>query len=227
MANAAAAKGRSGKERVRYDRGVPVNVWAFAAITVPLVATPGASTAVVLRNSIAGGVRSGVATAIGANAGSICYGLLTAFGLSAALQQWPWVWLALRLGGIGYLTWLGLRSVARAWSYRQPEKTEDVLFGRPPLARSAGEGFVTNALNPSLATFYLLVIPQFVPREAPFVSSALLLTAIHVGLAITWHLSWAAAGGTLSETLARPRPRRILEAISGVALLALALKLAL
>ena len=37
--------------------GVPLNLWGFAAITVPLVATPGASTAVVLRNSLAGGNR--------------------------------------------------------------------------------------------------------------------------------------------------------------------------
>jgi len=206
---------------------VPVNVWAFAAVTVPLVATPGASTAVVLRNSIAGGVRAGVATALGANAGSICYGLLTAFGVSAALQHFPAVWLVLRVGGTGYLAWLGLRSLARAWTYRAPERKADVSIERTPLARSASEGFVTNALNPSLATFYLLVIPEFVPRDSPFVSSALLLTAIHVSLAITWHLSWAAAGGTLSETLARTRPRRILEAISGVALLALALKLAI
>ena len=59
---------------------MPLNLWAFAAVVVPVVATPGVSTAVVLRNSIAGGVRSGVATALGANAGSIAYGLLTAFG---------------------------------------------------------------------------------------------------------------------------------------------------
>jgi threonine/homoserine/homoserine lactone efflux protein len=206
---------------------VAVNVWAFAAITVPLVATPGVSTAVVLRNSIAGGVRSGVATAIGANIGSICYGLLTAFGVSATLQRWPMVWIALRVGGIGYLAWLGLRSLVRARTYRQTDAVVDRSTSRPPLARSAREGFVTNALNPSLATFYLLVVPQFVPRDAPFAESALMLTAIHVALAVTWHLTWAAAGGTLAETLARTRPRRILEAFSGVALLALALKLAL
>jgi threonine/homoserine/homoserine lactone efflux protein len=206
---------------------VPVNVWAFAAITVPLVATPGASTAVVLRNSIAGGVRSGVATAIGANTGSICYGLLTAFGVAAALEHWPTVWLALRVGGTGYLAWLGLRSLSRALTYQQPDTTARAIAPPAPLARSAREGFITNALNPSLATFYLLVIPQFVPPGVPFAPSALMLTAIHVTLAITWHLSWAAAGGTLAVTLARTRPRRILEAISGVALLALALKLAL
>src|SRR5829696_3983197 len=78
---------------------VPLNLWGFAAITVPLVATPGASTAVVLRNSLAGGVRSGVATAIGANTGSICYGLLTAFGVAVALERWPMVWAALRVAG--------------------------------------------------------------------------------------------------------------------------------
>jgi threonine/homoserine/homoserine lactone efflux protein len=193
-----------------YDLGMPLNLWGFAAITVPLVATPGASTAVVLRNSLAGGVRSGVATAVGANTGSICYGLLTAFGVAVALQRWPMVWVVLRWAGTAYLAWLGIRSLRLAsWG------------------RSLREGFLTNVLNPSLATFYLLILPQFIPRDAPPVASALTLTAFHVSLALTWHLTWAAAGGTLSATLNRTRPRRILEAISGLALGGLALKLAL
>jgi threonine/homoserine/homoserine lactone efflux protein len=204
-----------------------MNLWAFAAITVPLVATPGASTAVVLRNALAGGVRSGVATAIGANTGSICYGLLVAFGVSVAMQRWPSVWIALRVAGTAYLAWLGLRSLVRAWTYRQPAAGVVAAGECPPLSRSVGEGFVTNVLNPSLATFYLLILPQFIPRGAPFAASALTLTAIHVGLALTWHTVWAAAGGTLAEALGRTRPRRLLEAVSGAALLALALKLAL
>ena len=208
---------------------MPVNLWAFAAVAVPLVATPGASTAVVLRNSVAGGVRSGVATAVGANAGSVAYGLLTAFGVSVALQRWPDVWTLLRIGGVGYLAWLGARSLARAATRRMPPaamtNTDLPHESRPPLARHAREGFITNALNPSVATFYLLIIPQFIPRGAPFVESALLLTAVHVTLAISWHLTWAAAGGTLAGALGRSRPRRILEAITGLARLALSVKL--
>ena len=50
-------------------------------------------------------------------------------------------------------------------------------------------------LNPSLATFYLLILPQFIPRDAPFAASALTLTAFHVTLGLTWHMVWAAAGG--------------------------------
>ena len=208
-------------------RGVALNFWGFAAITVPLVATPGASTAVVLRNSLAGGVRSGVAAAAGANAGSICYGLLTAFGVAVALQRWPTVWVVLRAVGTAYLAWLGLRSLRLAVTYRGADTSGVEEPHRPTRAQSLREGFMTNLLNPSLATFYLLIVPQFIPRDAPPVASALALTAFHVSLALTWHLTWAVAGGTLSATLSRTRPRRILEGISGVALLGLALKLAL
>ncbi len=63
-----------------------IPMWAFLAVTVPLVLTPGASTAVVLRNSLAGGTRAGLETAVGANAGSLCYGLLCAFGFALALR---------------------------------------------------------------------------------------------------------------------------------------------
>jgi len=193
-------------------------------MTAPLVATPGASTAVVLRNSVAGGVRSGVATAVGTNSGSICYGLLTAFGVSTALERWPLVWLALRIGGAVYLAWLGVRSLQLARTYTESDASASALLPPPPLARSLREGFLTNALNPSLATLYLVILPQFIPRDAPFAKSALTLAAIHISMALTWHLTWAAAGGTLSETLSRTTPRRVLEAISGTALLVLALK---
>jgi len=204
---------------------MPVNLWAFAAVTVPLVATPGATTAVVLRNSLSGGVRSGIATAIGGNTATIGYGVLTAFGVSAALRQWPAAWLALRFAGTGYLAWLGIRSLIRAVTYRETPRTAAQAATSAPLARHAREGFITNALNPSIATFYLLVIPQFIPADAPFAASALLLTAIHVTLAITYHLTWAAAGGTLADVLGRTRPRRILEGVTGLALLGLAIKL--
>ena len=206
---------------------MPLNLWAFTAITVPLVATPGASTAVVLQNAVAGGTRAGVAAAVGANAGSISYGLLTAFGMAVLLHRWPPVWVALRIGGTAYLAWLGVRSLMRARTYTQPDAATSALVLPSPLLRSAREGFVTNILNPSLAAFYLLILPDFIPSGAPFAASALTLTAIHVSLAMTWHVTWATVGGTLSATLARTRPRRVLEAISGIALLALALKLAL
>ena len=207
---------------------MPGYVWGFAAVAVPFVATPGASTAIVLRNSVAGGVRSGVATALGVNAGSIAYGLLTAFGVSVALEQWPGVWTLLRFAGAGYLAWLGARSLWRAVAGGAPglrvaaDPQATTIRRSQAYARDAREGFLTNALNPSIATFYLLVLPQCIPAGAPFARAALVLTVVHVALALTWHLTWAAAGGTLAAVFNRSRPRRLLEAATGAALLFLA-----
>ena len=89
------------------------------------------------------------------------------------------------------------------------------------------QGFLTNALNPSLAVFYFAILPQFIPRGASVPRTALLLTAIHIGLAATCHCAWALAGGTLSRTLAAGRPRQALDAAAGLALLLLAISLAL
>jgi threonine/homoserine/homoserine lactone efflux protein len=204
-----------------------IPVWGFIAVALPLVLTPGASTAVVLRNSLVGGTRAGLATAVGANSGSICYGLLSAFGLALALQRWPAAWVALRVAGVIYMGWLGLQSLARALDDSRPHAMK-IAAGveQRTLWKSLTEGFATNALNPAIATFYLVLLPQFIPRGAPVIRSALLLTAIHVALAAAWHVTWAAAGGTLSRALSAPRPRSLLQAITGIALLALALKIA-
>ena len=201
-----------------------IPVWSFLAVTVPLVLAPGASTAVVLRNSLAGGTRAGVVTAIGVNTGSFCYGLLTALGFALAVRHWPATWLVLRFAGTLYLAWLGVRSLFHAFA-----RTGAAIVVRPAddqgTWRNVSEGFMTNALNPAIATFYLVLVPQFIPADVPIARAALFLTALHVAIAFSWHVVWAAAGGTLARTLASPRVRGTLEAITGVVLLAFAAKL--
>ena len=201
-------------------------IWGFLAVTVPLVATPGASTAVVLRNSIAGGTRAGIFTAVGCNTGNLAYGVLAAVGFAVALQRWPSAWLVLRVLGVLYLGFLGLRSLARAFRQSGAATTPQRADGERGAWHSMTSGFLTNFLNPSLAAFYFIVVPQFIPRGAPFARSALVLTGIHVALAFTWHSAWAVAGSTLARVLSRGRPRQVLEIMTGIALIALALKVA-
>lgn len=203
-----------------------VPLWGFIAVTVPLVLTPGASTAVVLRNSMEGGTRAGVVTTIGINTGSFCYGLLTAYGFAVALQRFPATWSVLRLGGVAYLAWLGVQSLRKAAALRAGVPAAEQIREAQGAWRNLYEGFITNALNPAVATFYLVLLPQFIPRGAPIAQSALTLTAVHIGLAATWHLTWAAAGGTLARTLAGGRPRQVLEALAGLALIGLAINIA-
>jgi threonine/homoserine/homoserine lactone efflux protein len=179
---------------------------------------------VVLRNSIANGARAGLLTAAGANTGSCSYALLTAFGFAAALQRWPSAWLMLRWSGVVYLSWLGILSllrVARPLAPRARRAMEPAREGW----RSFAAGYAANVLNPSLAAFYLVILPQFVPRESPFVSGVLTLAAIHIAMALSWHTSWALAGATLARALSRRRPRQLLDLATGAALLVLAGKI--
>ena len=202
-------------------------LWSFLAITLPLVLTPGASTAVVLRNSISGGTRAGVETAAGVNSGSVAYGVLSAFGLAVALQQWPAIWEVLRYAGAGYLAWLAVRSLGAAVSPPPRPVLADVASVRRAPLSNVSEGFLTNFLNPAIATFYLVVVPQFVPAGAPVARSVLLLTTVHVAMALTWHLVWAAAGATLARTLTAGPARRALDGATTVALLFLAARVLL
>lgn len=201
-------------------------LWGFIAVTGPLVLSPGATTAVVLRNSISSGTRGGILTAVGANSGSVCYGLLTAFGFSAALARWPAVWFVLRWAGVAYLTCLGVQSLWRAFHPRSASvlPSREAPRGDGHHVRS---GFLTNVLNPSLMAFYLIVVPQFIPRAAPFARSAMVLTLTHISMAFSWHCAWAAAGATLARVLSRPRPRQALNVLTGIALLGLAIKVVL
>jgi threonine/homoserine/homoserine lactone efflux protein len=199
-------------------------LWPFLVATIPIVLMPGASTAVVLRNSLHGGTRAGLETALGANTGSVCFGVLCAFGVALALSRWPGVWLVFRVVGSLYLGWLGLRSLSRG--IFPPEPSAATLAAGPVSShRNFREGFVTNVSNPALATFYFILLPQFIPRGASVIRGALALTAIHVALAFSYHAAWATAGGTLAHVITAGRPRQILDICAGVALVTLAVKM--
>jgi len=202
----------------------------FLTVTIPLVLMPGASTAIVLRNSLSGGVRAGLVTTVGVNAGSLFYGLLCAFGFALAMQRWPMVWQILRAIGIAYLAWLGLQSIRHAFTRTAPFDASGSEPDNPPDSRplrtwgiqDLRQGFLTNALNPSIATFYFAVLPQFIPKGASVPQTTLLLTGVHIALAASCHTAWAIAGGTLSRTLASGRLRLGLDLAAGLALLLLA-----
>jgi threonine/homoserine/homoserine lactone efflux protein len=213
-----------------------LNIWAFVAVTLPLVLTPGVSTAVVLRTGVTRGTAAAIVTAAGLNASSLTYGVMAALGLPAVARRWPIVLVVLRYAGGAYLLWMGASATVRGISrFRgastsSEERPPSGTFGdvaRADNARLFVEGYIANTLNPPIAAFYFLILPQFVPAGEAAVRSTLVLTLIHVSMAATWHVAWAIAGGTLAARLSAGRPRASLEIGTGVALSALALAIIL
>lgn len=196
---------------------------AYLSLTFALVITPGATTAVVVRNALAGGWRGGTWAALGAAAGNSTHATIAGLGAGVVITRSPSLYTGIQLAGGCYLLWLGLRSAARALGHH-PLPASDVILApdRPGLSHHAWrEGVSVNLLNPAIITFYLAVVPSFMPSPAPR-GAYLRLAATHVLMAFAVHVLWAVSLDRLRHVLGRPAARRGLEALTAVALVLLA-----
>lgn len=197
---------------------------AFTAVAALVVLTPGADTLLVVRNVLGRGRRAGLATTAGIVAGCFVHATLSVLGLSAILVRSAAVFEVVRLAGAAYLVWLGLRSLAGAW---RPAADAAAPVPAAGARRSFVEGALSNVLNPKVAIFYLALLPQFIGPGDPVLARSMLLAAIHVGLGLVW-LSLVSFGlASLGRVLTAARLRRRLEALTGVVLVGLGVRLAL
>jgi len=192
-------------------------ILSYASVTFLLVITPGATTAVVVRNALAGGARGGIATASGAALANSMIAIAAGLGLSVLLQRFPVVLFAIRLAGACFLFWLACVNFGRAW---QPSATPLDSANRQTVREGSPfrQGLMVNLLNPPIITFYL-VLPTFLPPRAGRGAYAV-LAAIHVSMAFVVHTAWSVSFATLRALLTRPLARRLLDAAAGVAMLA-------
>jgi threonine/homoserine/homoserine lactone efflux protein len=198
---------------------------AYLSLTFALVITPGATTAVVVRNTLASGWRGGVWAAVGAAVGNSSHALAAGLGLALILSRLPLLFTALQMAGGLYLLWLAVASARRLFGHAAlPASSVILAAGDPAQAHHAWrEGLSVNLLNPAIATFYLAVVPSFVPATAPD-GHYVWLAATHVGLAFLVHTAWALALDRLRHVLARPATRLVLEGLTAMALMILALR---
>ena len=199
-------------------------LFAYLTFTVMLVVTPGSTTAVVVRNTLRGGRTAGLAAAAGAAVGNTSHATAAGLGLAVVFARWPAALMLLRVSGAIYLAWLGLNSIYRVAT--QADGGLQILASDADRASSLRggsfrQGLVVNLLNPAIATFYLIVVPSFLPAGAPQWYFAL-LAAMHIALALTCHGVWAVALDSLRRLFRPPLARRVLEGATGIALLALA-----
>ena len=215
---------------VYHSGGLDSVPWTYVAVTAILVVTPGSTTAVVVRNTLAGGRAAGFGTALGAAIGNTSHAAAAGLGLSVLFSRSPSAILALKLCGAAYLAWLGGASLWRA--IRAPDLhfaalDHDSGDGRQHRKHTNGrsfiEGLTVNLLNPAIVAFYVVIVPSFLPANASqirFVAFA----AIHVGLALACHGIWATALDLLRGFFRARSTRRAFDAAIGVTLVALAVR---
>ncbi len=190
-----------------------------------LNATPGVDFLLTVSRTLQGGARAGLAAAAGISAGCVVHTLAAAFGVAALLAVHPAAFTALQWAGAAYLAWLGLGLLRQAW---RPAPSAAAMTERAAPSRWADfrTGFVTNALNPKVAFFFLAFLPQFVPAGSETKTLSFLALG---GWFIVQSFVFLALLVALAARLARlggsPLARRVLAATGGVLFVALALRL--
>lgn len=191
----------------------------FVVAGLALNLTPGPDMLYVAARGASEGRAAGIASALGIGAGTLVHIALVAAGLAAVLTAVPVAYLAIRLGGAGYLVYLGVRALrarAPAAAARLAPASLGAIFR---------QGVITNVLNPKVALFFLAFLPQFVDPARG--STALQVVALGLLFDTTGTLVNLAVALASSHAANKLRgPSMILQRVTGGIFVALGLRLA-
>lgn len=205
----------------------PVTVLAFAAMAALLIISPGPNGLLIAKTVPTSGKAAGFANIAGFVVAFFVHGTLAIFGLSVLLLQSANVFSVIKLAGAAYLIWIGVKALRDAWRGQPAMRASVERSSRPRrLRRAFAEGFLTNALNPKVAMFYVAVFPQFVPHDAASPLSAYLLVAVHALLNMAWFGPMVLLFGRLSTFARTGRVQRWIKAATGLVFVGFGLKLA-
>jgi threonine/homoserine/homoserine lactone efflux protein len=201
-------------------------LWSFALVVGVLTLTPGVDTALVLRSAAVSGRSRAWGVVAGVQTGVLTWGALAAVGVSALLTASRLAYDVLRVAGALYLLWVGGRLLWRAVRGHAvtdvPERVVDDSF-----VAGWRQGAVTNLLNPKVGAFYVALLPQFIPADAPQVVWGVELAAVHVVLGTVWLGALLVLARAVRATLQRPAVARVVDGVAGTVVAGFGVRLAL
>jgi threonine/homoserine/homoserine lactone efflux protein len=195
-------------------------VITFVLIAALVTITPGVDMALVMRNTLRGGMQAALATSIGIISGLLIWMAASAFGVASLLRASAEAFTVLKLAGAAYLVYLGLQTLLQS---RTPTEVRPPQRGGSPFR----QGLVSNLLNPKIAVFYATFLPQFIHPGDPVLAKTFLLGSIHIAMGLVWLPLYAYAIVRAGAALRRPSVVRAVERLTGTVLVALGVRLAL
>ncbi|HEU0336266.1 MAG TPA: LysE family translocator [Gaiellaceae bacterium] len=199
---------------------------AFVAVSVVVIVTPGQDTALTIRNSLAGGRRGGVFTALGVATGQLAWTTAASLGVAAVLVSSEPAFDALRLAGAAYLVWLGGLSLLAAFRRQAPPAVAAGPRERLSSGTAYRQGLVSNLGNAKIAVFFTSLLPQLVPAGGASFWHLFPLGVLFAGMTLAWLSAYAAVITRLGDVIRRGRVRRCLDGVTGAALVAFGVRLA-
>ncbi|KPA93254.1 MULTISPECIES: LysE family translocator [Pseudomonas] len=195
----------------------------FAAASLLMVLTPGPNMIYLISRSICQGPKAGVVSLLGVVGGFFVHLFAAALGLTAVFMAVPLAYEVLKWAGALYLLWLAWQALRPG--ARSPFEPRQLPPDSP--LRLMTMGFLTSALNPKIAVFYLSVFPQFIsPEHGSVFAQSLILGTTQISVSFTVNLLIALfAGGLASWFKHNPRWLALQRYVMGFVLGGLAVRL--
>jgi threonine/homoserine/homoserine lactone efflux protein len=155
------------------------NYLLFVGASLALILIPGPDMLYMLGRCVAQGRRAGLMAALGINAGAYVHLIAAVTGLSAILLTSSIAFTTVKWSGAAYLVYLGINVLLDRG--RGLEASTERLNGWS-LKAIFLQGFLSDALNPKVAVFFLAFLPQFVDVQAGHAVAQLLELGLTVNM---------------------------------------------
>ncbi|MBG9737017.1 LysE family translocator [Paenibacillus alvei] len=138
-----------------------INYEVFLLTGILLNLIPGADTMYIVGRSISQGRKAGVHSVFGIISGSLIHTLLVAFGLSIILTKSILVFNIIKMVGVIYLIYLGIKmlldktNASFSASESQKENLRKIYI----------QGMLTSLTNPKVSLFFIAFLPQFIDTK--------------------------------------------------------------
>jgi RhtB (resistance to homoserine/threonine) family protein len=191
--------------------------------------TPGPDTALIVARSTQLGLRGGVAAVAGVGCGIMVHVTAAALGISALIAASATAFDVVKFCGAAYLVYIGARMMLTRRAKGNLEAAAAGIAPAMSFATVLRQGFVTNALNPKVALFFLAFLPQFVDQTAPSNALALFfLGVIFNANGTLWNLVVAVVTVRATRMVRGARSyQRFIDGTIGAIFIAFGIKLAL
>ncbi|MEC0245847.1 LysE family translocator [Paenibacillus chitinolyticus] len=198
-----------------------INYPVFLMTGILLNLIPGADTMYIIGRSVAQGRKAGIYSVLGIITGSLVHTLLVAFGLSLVLTKSLVLFNAIKIAGVLYLVYLGVRMLLDK-SGLTPAAAQAQLN----LKKVFVQGMLTSLTNPKVALFFVAFLPQFIDSNASGPLPFLILGLTFSLTGLVWCLGIAFFASVFTQKLREnERIGNLLNKITGVIFIGMGLKL--
>ncbi|MFZ1385939.1 MAG: LysE family translocator [Thiolinea sp.] len=202
------------------------DLWLFIISGLLLNLMPGPDTLFIMTKSASQGWKAGVAASLGICSGVYVHIFAAAFGLSAVLATSATAFVVVKLVGAAYLIYLGWTALRQ----KTQANSDHPLLEQPRQSLSTiyRQGFLTNALNPKVALFFLAFVPQFIAADSEnTVLAFIVLGTIFDVNSLIWCVSVALFTAFASERLQVGQQAKVwLNKVVGALFIGLGIRLA-